>query len=125
MEQERKEVGFDDFLEMEQKQIINNAFKFLARKDLVIINKVITYPFLNKIINKIITCPFLDKKDLENNSVYEMYVTRRPSDNKTYMNICYKSEWDSILEVRLDYNKDLTDLFNKTYIMLAEKQQPR
>ena len=112
MEKERKEVGFDDFLEMEQKQIINNAFQFLSRKDLVIINKVITYPFL-------------DKKDLENNSVYEMYVTRRPSDNKTYMNISYKSEWDSILEVRLDYNKSLTDLFNKTYIMLAEKQQPR
>lgn len=38
MEKERKEVGFDDFLEMEQKQIINNAFKFLSRKDLVIIN---------------------------------------------------------------------------------------
>ena len=35
-----------------QEQIINNAFKFLSRNDLVIINKVITYPFL-------------DKKDLE------------------------------------------------------------
>ena len=89
--------------------IIRNAFQFLERKDLIIINKVITYPFL-------------DKDDLENNSVYEMYLTRKPSDNKTYINISYKSEWDSILEVRLDYNKDLTDLFNKTYIMLAEKQ---
>ncbi len=108
MEKERKEVGFDDFLEMEQKQIINNAFKFLSRKNLVIINKVITYPFL-------------DKKNLENNSVYEMYSTRKPSDNKTYINITYKSKWDSILEVSSDSNKSLTDLFNKIYIMLAEK----
>lgn len=89
--------------------IIRNAFQFLERKDLIIINKVITYPFL-------------DKDDLENNSVYEMYLTRKPSDNKTYINISYKSEWDSILEVRLDYNKDLTDLFNNIYIMLVKKQ---
>lgn len=89
--------------------IIRNAFQFLERKDLIIINKVITYPFL-------------DKDDLENNSVYEMYLTRKPSDNKTYINISYKSEWDIILEVRLDYNKDLTDLFNNIYIMLVKKQ---
>ena len=89
--------------------IIRNAFQFLERKDLIIINKVITYPFL-------------DKDDLENNSVYEMYLTRKLSDNKTYINISYKSEWDIILEVRLDYNKDLTDLFNNIYIMLVKKQ---
>lgn len=93
----------------ETANIIHNAFQFFERKDLIIINKVITYPFL-------------DKDDLENNSVYEIYLTRKPSDNKTYINISYKSEWDSILEVSSDYNKSLTDLFNKTYIILAEKQ---
>ncbi len=97
-----------------QEQIINNAFKFLSRNDLVIINKVITYPFL-------------DKKDLENNSVYEMYLTKSFSDNKMYVYIGYKSEydWDSEIKISSDYNQKLTDLFNKTYIVLAEKQQPR
>lgn len=92
--------------------IIRNAFQFLERKDLIIINKVITYPFL-------------DKDDLENNSVYEMYLTRKPSDNKTYINISYKSEWESILEISSDDNKNLTDFFNEVYIYLTDKQQKR
>ena len=93
-------------------QIINNAFKFLSRNDLVIINKVITYPFL-------------DKKDLENNSVYEMYLTKSFSDNTIYVYMGYKSEydWDSEIKIYSDYNQKLTDLFNNTYITLTEKQQ--
>lgn len=95
-----------------QEQIINNAFEFLSRNDLIIINKVITYPFL-------------DKKDLENNSVYEMYLTKSFSDNKIYVYMGYKSEydWDSEIKISSDYNQKLTDLFNNTYITLTEKQQ--
>lgn len=92
----------------EHTTIIHNAFKFLERKDLVIINKVITYPFL-------------DRDDLENNSVYEMYLTTKISDNKTYIHIRYKSEWESILEISSDDNKSLTDFFNEIYDILKEK----
>lgn len=92
----------------ETASIIHNAFQFLERKDLIIINKVITYPFL-------------DKDDLENNSVYEMYLTTKSSDNKTYIHIRYKSEWESILEVSSDNNKSLTDFFNEIYDILKEK----
>ena len=102
----------EELVKKEQTAIIHNAFKFLERKDLVIINKVITYPFL-------------DRDDLKNNSVYEMYLTTKFSDNKTYIHIRYKSEWESILEISSDDNKNLTDFFNEVYIYLTDKQQKR
>lgn len=95
--------------EQEKELIIKNAFEFLKRKDLIIVDGVITYPFLSKHM-------------LKANDVYGMCLEKYFNVD-TYIFIQYKSRLDLTLRIDLDKNKELTDLFTETYNRLKTKQE--
>lgn len=97
----------------EKELIIKNAFEFLKREDLIIMD------------NNVITYPFEDKGKLENYEVYEMYLYSNNSEKNTSINIVYKTDKRHTTFLYLNYkeNQKLTELFDKTYYKLKQKQQ--
>lgn len=97
--------------EQEKELIIKNAFEFLKREDLIIINNSITYPFLSE-------------KSLEEYEVYELFYEKASffSENKT-INIKYKSNSFGLSIMHISNDPYLKNLFDRKYNSLKAKQE--
>lgn len=97
--------------EQEKELIVKNAFEFLKRDDLIIINNSITYPFLSE-------------KSLEEYEVYELFYGKASffSENKT-INIKYKSNSFGLSVMHISNDPYLKNLFDRKYNSLKAKQE--
>ena len=97
--------------EQEKELIIKNAFEFLKREDLIIINNSITYPFLSE-------------KSLEEYEVYELFYEKASffSENKT-INIKYKSNSFGLSIMHISNDPYLKNLFDRKYNRLKTQQE--
>lgn len=95
----------------EKERIIKNAFEFLKRQDLIIVNKVITFPFLKA-------------NNLKEYETYELSYCKNSLFCKTQkIKIRYKSNIYGLSVIYLSDDQNLIKLFDKTYNRLKTKQE--